>query len=69
MLNPITDKGFRTRRRCCGDSDNDVETCNDDQDVIECTPRKCINLQCDCNKQFGESFGVKSGVCSSKSFS
>ena len=65
MLNPDTGSGFRTRKRCCGDSDNEIDLCNDDQDVIECTPRECINYQCDCNVQ-SETFGLKNGVCSGK---
>ena len=69
MLNPATGSGFRNRRRCCGNFDNDIDACNDDQDVVECTPRECTNFQCDCNRKIGDSFGVKTGVCSSKSTS
>ena len=63
--NPSTGSGFRNRRRCCDDSENDIDTSNDELDVIECTPRECINVECDCN--FGSvTFGLKNGVCSSK---
>ena len=60
--NPSTGSGFRNRRRCCDDS----ETCRSGElDAIECTPRECINIECDCNVQ-SDTFGFRNGVCSSK---
>ena len=59
--------GFRNRTRCCStqnDSDN-LDTCNDDQDVMECSPRECTDVQCNCNLS-SESFGLKNGNCSGK---
>ena len=65
----MTGKGFRYRTRCCRNTENasgDSATCNDDQEVIECTPRECINVQCNCDGYgFSESFGLKNGICSS----
>ena len=59
--------GFRFRTRCCttqNGSDN-LDPCNDEKDVMECTPRECIDHQCNCNLS-GESFGLKNGNCSGK---
>ena len=61
--------GFRNRSRCFStqnDSDN-LDTCNDDQDVMECSPRECTDVQCNCNLS-SESFGLKNGTCSGKTF-
>ena len=61
--------GFRNRTRCCStqnDSDN-LDTCNDDQDFMECSPRECTDVQCNCNLS-SESFGLKNGNCSGKTF-
>ena len=69
VLNPTTGSGFRNRRRCCDEfiiiSENNIDTCNDELDAIECTPRECINVECDCNVQ-SNTFGFRNGVCSSK---
>ena len=59
--------GFRLRTRCCATqngSDN-LDSCNDERDVMECSPRECIDLQCNCNLS-SESFGLKNGICSGK---
>ena len=61
MRNPATGSGFRNRRRCCDDSENDIDTCIDELDVIECTPRECINVECDRDFQ-SDTFGLRNGV-------
>jgi len=69
----VTENGSRNRRRCCNENDsNTLDTCNDDQpvvdhDVVDCTPRECMNIQCDCNLE-SASFGLKIGNCSSKTY-
>ena len=68
---PVTGNGHRYRKRCCGSTANnatiDLHTCDEDHDVVDCTPKECINIQCNC--EWGtESFGVKKGICSSKIF-
>ena len=64
LLNPATGAGFRYRKRCCGNQSNDFDQCNDEQDIVECLPRECINVQCKCNLHIG----VKNGVCSGQDF-
>ena len=38
----------------------DINICNDEQNVVECSPRTCINVKCNCNF----AIGVKNGQCS-----
>ena len=61
----MTEKGFRYRTRCCSNAENESDGCDEDYDVIECTPRKCTDVECNCDWG-SESFGLKNGICSSK---
>ena len=73
QLDPLTRNGTRHRRRCCNQNHfNNLDTCNDDQavvdhDVVDCTPRECINIKCHCNLE-SELFGLRVGNCSSKTY-
>ena len=72
QIDPVTGNGLRYRRRCCNANDfNNLDTCNDGQtaehDVVDCTPRECINIQCNCNLE-SQSFGLRIGNCSSKTY-
>ena len=67
QFDPVTGNGFRYRTRCCKNENslNNLDTCNDDQDVMECSPKECENIQCNCDLK-SQSFGFKNGNCSSK---
>ena len=60
--------GTRIRTRYCGKDGADSNECpGESSEIIYCTPRKCINIACDCDFQ-SNTFGKKNGVCSGKNF-
>ena len=43
-INALTEKGFQLRKRCrrTAETQPEFDTCNEDYDVIECTPREWV---------------------------
>ena len=68
-LNYETGKGFRHRARNCSNDQNAI-----DHDVVECTPRECINNNCNCEVNRSENLPIDgkqfqfftNGECSSE---
>ena len=58
--------GTRVRIRDCIKDENESDECpGEGSEIIECTPKECIIVECDCDVD-SFNFGTKEGVCSSK---
>ena len=52
-------------RDCENDGAESDECPGEDSEIVDCTPKTCINIACDC--EVGSStYGTKNGVCSGK---
>ena len=60
--------GTRIRTRDCEKNGADSNECSgESSEIIDCTPKECINIACDCDFE-SDTFGKKNGVCSGKNF-
>ena len=67
-VNACQPDGTRIRTRDCGKDGADSNEClGESSEIIDCTPKECINIACDCDFE-SDTFGKKNGVCSGKNY-
>ena len=61
-------EGSRIRTRDCekdGAAADDEECPGEALEIVQCTPKTCLNIACDCDVG-STTYGTKNGVCSGK---
>ena len=58
--------GTRIRTRDCEKDGAESDECpGEGSEIVECTPKTCLNIACDCDVG-STTYGTKNGVCSGK---